>query len=135
MSDNAKHWLELCEAHWDNAAVKKVCTNGSFAANDHKQRMKDLRAKFTKETRIKLPQNTARHSCASHHLALYGDATLTAERLGHKSDPSTLNQWYRAGMKPSYAEKYFDIFPEVEEKRRKEEEEAKIQESIDLGFG
>lgn len=133
--ENAKHWLELCEAHWDNAGIKKACTNESFAADDHTQRMKKLRSKFTKETGIELPQNTARHSFASHHLAMCGDAKLTAERLGHKSDPSTLNQWYRAGMKPSYAEKYFDIFPEAEEKCRKEEVEAKIQESIDLGFG
>jgi hypothetical protein len=29
-------------------------------------------------------------------------------------------------MKPSYAEKYFDIFPEAEGKCRKEEVEAKI---------
>ena len=86
--ENAKHWLELCEAHWDNAGVKKACTNGSFAADDHTQRMKKLRSKFTKETGIELPQNTARHSFASHHLAMCGDAKLTAERLGHKSDPS-----------------------------------------------
>jgi hypothetical protein len=67
-------------------------------------------------------------------LALYGDAKLTAERAGHKGDASTLWDWYQAGMKPSYAEKYFNIFPEAVEKRRKEEEEASIQEAIDLGF-
>ena len=122
--ENAKEWLKLCRKHWKNEAITKACTNCSFAADDHPQRMKKLRGKFNKETGIKLPQNTARHSFASHHLALWGDAKLTAERLGHKGDASTLNQWYRAGMKPSYAEKYFKIIPEVAEKRLTKEAKA-----------
>lgn len=123
--ENAKHWLWLCRKHWKNAAITKACTNGSFASDDHTQRMKKLRNKFAKETGIELPQNTARHSFASHHLAMCGDAKLTAERLGHKGDPSTLWQWYQAGMKPSYAEKYFDIIPEVTEKRLAKEAKDK----------
>jgi integrase len=125
--ENAKEWLSLCRKHWKNEAITKACTYDSFAAADHPQRMKKLRGKFTKETGIKLPQNTARHSFASHHLALWGDAKLTAERLGHKGDASTLNQWYRAGMKPSYAEKYFKIIPEVSEKRLATEAKAKAE--------
>ena len=125
--ENAKEWLRLCRKHWDNEAITKACTNGSFAADDHPQRMKNLRTKFAKETGIKLPQNTARHSCASHHLALWGDAKLTAERMGHKGDPSTLNRWYRAVVKPSYAEKYFKIIPEVAEKRLATEAKAKAE--------
>lgn len=68
--ENAKEWLRLCRNHWDNEAITKAYTNGGFAADDHRQRMKKLRTKFTKETGIKLLQNTVRHSCASHHLAL-----------------------------------------------------------------
>jgi len=118
--ENAKEWLLLCRSKWGGKL-------GSFVANDYKQRMKKLRAKFKEKKGIKLPQNTARHSWASNHLALYGDKKLTAERLGHGQDADTLERHYKAGMKPSNAVEYFSIIPKSAEERLAKEAKAKAE--------
>jgi len=123
--ENAKFWLELCEQNWKRKSVKDKCEGKRFAARDQSQLMKKLRTKFRKESKITIPTNSGRHSFLSMHLALYGDKKLTAERAGHGADADTLERYYKAGMDSLDAKAYFDIIPEVTEKRLAEEADAK----------
>ena len=122
--ENAQAWLTLCQKHCGE----------KFTREGWRVKMQKLRRKFGEKTGIKLHQNTARHSWTSYHLAKYNDESLTASRLGHGEEASTLRSTYRAGMSPSKADAYFNIFPKLEEERRKREEEEARQEAIDLGF-
>ncbi len=57
------------------------------------------------------PHNAMRHSFASHHLAMHGDAAKTSMQLGHHRDTSMLFEHYRALVTPEDASKYFEIRP------------------------
>ena len=104
---NAQHWIELIEDKTKNIKIKD-----SLTAGDWRQRKKRLWVKFHKEESTKLPQNTARHTWASMHLALYANSNLTALRMGHKGNPETLlNTYTTSRQKPSEAIKYFNIVP------------------------
>lgn len=54
-----------------------------------------------------------RHSCASHHVAAYGDLSATALLIRHEGDVTLLNRRYREGVEISKAEgrAYFSIVP------------------------
>jgi len=56
------------------------------------------------------PHNVARHSFASHHLALFQDAPRTAFELGHTS-PNVLYNHYRNLVTPEEGRAYFQIHP------------------------
>ena len=59
-------------------------------------------------------------------LALYGDPTLTSQRLGHMENSRTLFDYYKATVKPSDGKKYFEINAKVslEQLRQKEIDQA-----------
>ena len=57
------------------------------------------------------PHNCMRHSFATYHLAMFGDARLTEMQLGHRSD-DLLYTHYRALDTKEDAEKYWKIVPE-----------------------
>lgn len=57
------------------------------------------------------PNNAARHSFASYHLALHQDAAKTALQLGH-ANTAVLFQHYRELARPEDGEAYFKIMPE-----------------------
>jgi integrase len=59
---------------------------------------------------VKMPQNTLRHSFASHHLAKYCDAPRLALDLGHP-DADLIFNTYRELVYPDQAERYFAILP------------------------
>ena len=132
---NAQHWIELIEDK-----TKNLNFEDNIAADGWRQRKKRLWSKFKKEKSIKLPQNTARHTWASMHLALYGNSNLTALRMGHKSNPKTLMGTYATTMKSSEAVRYFGIVPssvdseELKERQDKRElimHEAKLMAARD----
>lgn len=56
-----------------------------------------------------LPENGARHSFVSYHLAFFGDVAKTEMQAGH--DRSILFQHYRELVTKADAEAYFDIAP------------------------
>ena len=58
----------------------------------------------------KWPNNAARHSYATYHLALHEDAAKTAHQLGHK-DIGVLYRHYRGLARRQDAEKYWKIGP------------------------
>jgi integrase len=117
--DNAKDWLQLCLANGE-------FTKDRITEPNWRKRKSKLWSKFKKETEIKLPQNTGRHSFTSHHLALYGDSPLTALRLGHP-DPTTLYANYLAGLRSSEAKKYFSIIPKATQTRIEKEASAEAK--------
>ena len=55
--------------------------------------------------------NAIRHSFASYHYALHGDAMLTSRLLGHKSNDTVLFDHYRALASKEDAETYFSLKP------------------------
>ena len=110
--DNAKEWLKLCEANWDNAEISKAVEENKIAAKDHVQRMKrQVRNPFRKEKEIEVEQNTARISFTTHHYAFHGDKDLTAKRLGHGESGRTIERHYLGYANEADAESYFDIYP------------------------
>lgn len=58
------------------------------------------------------PNNAARHSFASYHLALHQDAAKTALQLGH-TNTAVLFQHYRELARPEDGEEYFKITPKT----------------------
>ena len=56
------------------------------------------------------PHNALRHSFGSYHLALHGDATKTANQMGHKSTDVVHNH-YKALVMKSEAEKFWALRP------------------------
>lgn len=58
------------------------------------------------------PNNAARHSFASYHLALHQDAAKTALQLGH-ANTAVLFQHYRELARPEDGEAYFKITPDT----------------------
>jgi len=119
--ENAKYWLNLCRENWPEDELTYI------AHPCWEERKKKLWSKWKNQGGNKpLPQNAARHSFASHHLALYGDPTLTSQRLGHMENSRTLFDYYKATVKPSDGKKYFEINAKVslEQLRQKEIDQA-----------
>ena len=74
-------------------------------------RFREISEEIQKKSRITpWPNNAARHSFASHHLALYQDAPRTAHELGHTS-PDMLYRHYRNLVTQENAKLYFEITP------------------------
>jgi integrase len=130
--ENAQHWLKICKVNWPEDELTYI------AHPNWMRRKQQLWRKFKEQDgNSPLPQNTARHTWASHHLALYQDPTLTSQRLGHQESSRTLFEYYAAFAKPSHGKKYFQIYSKlkdiedkikVEQSRQNEIEQA-IEES------
>ena len=56
-------------------------------------------------------KNVLRHSFATYHVALRGDANLTALLMSHKGSPETMHDHYRGVRTKKEAEQYFSIKP------------------------
>ena len=56
-----------------------------------------------------------RHTYASYHLAMYGDANKTAMEMGHRGNADLVYQHYRKLVKKSDAERFWRIRPAVED--------------------
>lgn len=56
------------------------------------------------------PNNAARHSYASYHLALHEDSARTSSQLGHTNN-AVLYRHYREIARPEDGKDYFDIMP------------------------
>ena len=69
------------------------------------------------------PNNAARHSYATYHLALHEDAAKTAHQLGHK-DIGVLYNHYRGLAKKKDARKFWKIGPKGEESTEGETDRA-----------
>jgi len=114
LSENAKHWLSLCENR--NGKI----TRSNFFC-DFSRRFKKLvgYAKFTelvatedgeKEV-VVWKKNAMRHSFGSYHFARHGDSIKTSNELGHKQGDGVLFAHYRALATKKQAEAYFNILP------------------------
>ena len=93
--ENALHWLRACQSA------------GNIAPENYEKRMQRLR----KKVKVPYPQNAARHSFASYHVALHEDGLRTAFMLGHPS-PTLLYSTYRELVTSEAAAKYWEIVPD-----------------------
>ena len=91
-------WLEICSLQ-EGPVVGQVKL---------KERLAELRVAAGIN---KWPHNALRHSFGSYHLALHGDATKTANQMGHKSTDVVHNH-YKALVMKSDAEKYWGLRPD-----------------------
>ena len=60
------------------------------------------------------PKNALRHSFASYHFAAFKNAPLTASMLGHHSSTATFEKRYKKRVKPSDAERFWQIKPSAD---------------------
>ncbi len=97
MGDGLAAWLALCPLQ-DGPVVGQVKL---------RERLVELRIAAGIE---EWPHNALRHSFGSYHLAFYGDATRTANQMGHKSTDVVHNH-YKALVMKSEAEKYWALRP------------------------
>lgn len=75
------------------------------------QRVRLLRLAAMKAAKLaKWPENGARHSFASYHLALHQNAAMTAEQLGHATARTTY-QFYREVCTREDAREWFGLMP------------------------
>ncbi len=99
--DNLWAWLE-----W---AVNHEQAREGFALS---KRMWDKRREQIQEKAgIKLPHNAFRHSFASYHVAMNGDAGKTATLLSHRGNVSILYDHYKGAATKADGEAYFRINP------------------------
>ena len=113
--EHAKKWLILVES--------KIGTlKGPVFHGDFFQRYSSRKKEFEKETGIKIPTNSARHTFASHHLAMWGNEGCTKMRMGHKENSTTLFDNYLTIVKHKKAIPYYGIIP-LEVKLNEERQE------------
>lgn len=103
---NAVHWLKECRL------------KGKISPDNYLKRMQRLR----KRAGITYPQNAARHSFASYHVAMHEAAERTAYMLGHPN-ANLLYNTYRSLVGKKDAQKYWDIVPKAVEAKRVQEME------------
>jgi integrase len=124
--ENAQRWLNLCKVNWPEDKLTYI------AHPNWIKRKQLLWAKFKKQDgNSPLPQNSARHTWASHHLALYQDPILTSQRLGHRDSSRTLFEYYATFAKPSDGKKYFEINSKLKDIEDKIKVEQSRQNEID----
>jgi len=96
LSDNCLRWLDIGSFGF------KLCPNSATFTRMMK----------TAGISTDWPHNCMRHTFASHHMAMYHDATKTAFELGHRQNISLLYRHYRGLTTAKEAEKYWKIKPE-----------------------
>lgn len=102
LPDNAKLWLRLGRPPRSADRKKTFIIGGDFES-----KLTWLR----KKAKIEYPKNAARHSFASYHVALNGNAAQTAIMMGHIGDANTLYNHYRNAVSQKDAVRYFEIKP------------------------
>ena len=111
LPENAILWLKMCRS------------KGRIAPQNYEKTMQ----RFRKKVKVPYPQNAARHSFASYHIALFEDGIKTAVMLGHKN-PVLLYDTYREVVPEEEAKRYWEIIPECIRKQREEEARLKKEE-------
>ncbi len=111
---NAVEWLNLCKS------------KGLVSPNNYTKRMQRLR----KKAKISYPQNAARHSFASYHIAISDAADKTALMLGHQN-PQLLYRTYREVVRLESARLYWKIIPKCVEVAREAEIAQRMRDSDD----
>jgi Site-specific recombinase XerD len=102
ISDNLRAWLELYAGRTGPVAPRNL---------------QKLRRATMKAAKIeKWPPDVLRHSFASAHYAFHRDPARTAVIMGHR-DQNMLLTHYRDLMKPSEATKYWNLVPDLTERR------------------
>jgi integrase len=95
VSPNLKAWLDASpEAAWSGRGYWTT---------------RDLVRQAKARSGVRFGQSALRHSFASHHLALHGDAARTALECGHSEQ--TLFRHYRELVTKEDAEAYFAVSP------------------------
>ena len=97
MSDGLNAWLQLCPP-----LVGSVVAVAAFRDN-----FEALKQAAGLENWL---HNALRHSFGSYHLARHGDATKTANQMGHKSTDVVHNH-YKALVTKTEAEKFWALRP------------------------
>lgn len=100
-------WLRT----WPRFAKEGAVTRSAHA-NDFQKRFQ----KLAKLAKLKWSQNAMRHSFASMHFAIHGNAVETARLMGHRGDDTVLFSNYRALATKTQGEEYFAIWPTPGEK-------------------
>ncbi len=96
---NLWKWLEWCK---ENAP----------AGFDLNARLWERRrGQVAGKAKVKMPHNALRHSFATYHCALYGDAGKTATLLTHRGNVSILYEHYKGNATREQAKKFFSIAP------------------------
>jgi site-specific recombinase XerD len=70
-----------------------------------------LRGKVAEAAGVKMPHNALRHSFATYHVALHGDAGKTATLMTHRGNVAILYEHYKGNASRAEAEGYFGIEP------------------------
>jgi integrase len=96
MQPNLLAWLEPYRGH-----------HGPICPPNHLRRMVEDRRRAGI---MSWPLNALRHSYASYHLAMFKDAPALSLELGHTT-PQMVFQHYRELVRPSEAEKFWQIVP------------------------
>jgi integrase len=97
LSDNAKAWLRICDLTF-------------LAVRGKKWFARQLPIVREAAGLTRWPKNCLRHSFASYHLAMHGDAGKTSTVMGHK-DTDQLFQHYREVVTRDEAERFWAIKP------------------------
>lgn len=109
LSDQCLAWLRLCPQQEGRLYPRSLKTS----ENDWVKLLR--RAGFAGTTKgkrwVKFPHNGMRHSFASYHYRLYGDAYKTAQLIGHGNGISVFEKHYKRVAKIADAEEYFKILP------------------------
>ena len=101
LSANALSWLTICKGE------------GRIAPRNFSNRVRARR----QEVGLHYPQNAARHSFASNHVAAFNNAAKTAMLLGHPNAVLLYNT-YRDVVHHEDALRYWDIYPQGEIQKR-----------------
>lgn len=107
--ENALAWLRLCDAPASGPIIP--------ATGDAKKDTKAYCQRFSRMVKnAKLSDwenNDTRHSFASYHYALKGDAMATARLMGHAQNDDMLFAHYRTLITKEQAEQFFALVPKV----------------------
>ncbi len=121
LPDNAKAWLSLCENK--EGLIYKTENNSPFSSRFsyllRKAGFVDPEGKKNSSRQVLLSwkKNAMRHSFGSYHYALHGDSIKTSNELGHQQGDNVLFNHYRALTSKESAKQYFDIHPQMSEKK------------------
>lgn len=98
--DNLWAWLEFSRDNFPEGF--------SLTERMHRRR----HAQNIEKAKFQPPHNALRHSFATYHVALLGDAGRTSRLLTHRSEPHLLFAHYKGISTREDAEKYFSITPD-----------------------
>lgn len=112
---NAKVWLLLAfKGLGLDDHKKRDAAKDELIIENSRWRLYKLRAAFLKDTKIKIPANSPRHSFASYHYAGYKNLMDVKRMMGHGQSDAMFFRHYRIVVSPRRGLAYFDILPSKE---------------------